>query len=282
VTFTDNHDGTATLAGTPAAGTGGTYPVTITASNGVTPDATQAFTITVRQPPAITSAASTTFTAGQPGSFAVTATGAPAVTLSETGALPAGVTFTNNGNGTGTLAGTPASGTGGTYPITITASNGVSPDATQSFTLTVTTPVVTPPPPELTGLRVRPRAFRAAATNRGTKGTTITYSDTLAAQTTLVVYRKVPGVRHAGTCDSPPKHRHHGKLKSCTRLVRVGSLTHQDSAGTNRLRFNGRLRGHALRAGGYEVTATATLAGEQSGTIGASFTIRPVRKRPRA
>ena len=51
--------------------------------------------------------------------------------------LPSGVTFSDNGDGTATLAGTPAAGTGGSYPITITATNGVSPDATQSFTLTV-------------------------------------------------------------------------------------------------------------------------------------------------
>ena len=51
VTFVDNGDGTATLAGTPAGGTGGTYTLTITATNGVTPDATQSFTLTVDQAP---------------------------------------------------------------------------------------------------------------------------------------------------------------------------------------------------------------------------------------
>ena len=38
----------------------------------------------------------------------MTSTGVPTATLSETGALPAGVTFTDNGDGTATLAGTPA------------------------------------------------------------------------------------------------------------------------------------------------------------------------------
>ena len=137
VTFTDNGDGTATLAGTPAANTGGTYPFTITATNGVSPAATQPFTLTVNQAPRITSPAGTTFTAGQAGTFTVTTTGVPNSTLSETGALPPGVTFTDNGDGTATLAGTPAANTGGTYPFTITATNGVSPAATQSFTLTV-------------------------------------------------------------------------------------------------------------------------------------------------
>jgi large repetitive protein len=137
VTFSDNGDGTATLGGTPATGTQGTYPITITASNGFSPDASQSFTLTVDGPPAITSGPSTTFTEGSSGSFTVTSTGVPTAALSETGGLPSGVSFVDNGDGTATLAGTPAGGSNGTYPITITASNGVSPDATQSFTLTV-------------------------------------------------------------------------------------------------------------------------------------------------
>ena len=137
VTFTDNGDGTATLAGTPAPGSSGPYPFTITATNGVSPDATQAFTLTVNHAPGITSPVGTTFTAGQAGTFTVTSTGVPNATLSETGTLPSGVTFTDNKNGTATLAGTPAPGSSGPYPFTITATNGVSPDATQAFILTV-------------------------------------------------------------------------------------------------------------------------------------------------
>ena len=137
VSFHDNGDGTATLAGTPASGTGGSYPVTITAHNGVGSDATQSFTLTVNQAAAITSAANATFTVGSAGSFTFTSTGRPTASLSESGALPSGVSFHDNGDGTATLAGTPASGTGGSYPVTITAHNGVGSDAVQSFTLTV-------------------------------------------------------------------------------------------------------------------------------------------------
>ena len=146
VTFTDNGDGTATIAGTPAAGSGGPYPFTITATNGVSPAATQAFTLTVNQAPGITSSAGTTFTVGQAGTFTVTTSGVPNSTLSETGALPSGVTFKDNGDGTATLAGTPAANSGGPYPFTITATNGVSPAATQAFTLTVNqAPAITSP-----------------------------------------------------------------------------------------------------------------------------------------
>jgi len=138
VTFTDNGNGTATLSGTPAAGTGGTYPMTITAHNGIGSDDAQSYTLTVNQPAAVTSASSTTFKVGTAGSFGVTSTGFPKPGLSIGGAtLPSGVTFVDNGNGTATLSGTPAAGTGGTYPFTVTAHNGVGSDGTQNFTLTV-------------------------------------------------------------------------------------------------------------------------------------------------
>ncbi len=137
VTFVDNGDGTATLSGTPAAGTGGTYPISFTAFNGIGTEATQSFTLTVDQSTAVTSATSTTFTVGSGGTFTVTTTGFPTAALSETGSLPGGVTFTDNGNGTATLAGTPTAGSGGLYPISITANSGVGSAATQSFTLTV-------------------------------------------------------------------------------------------------------------------------------------------------
>jgi putative Ig domain-containing protein len=137
VTFVDNGDGTATLAGTPAANAGGNYSIVITASNGVDPDATLAVAITVNQPPTVSGPASATFVVNHAGSVGFTSTGFPAVSLTASGPLPAGVTFVDNGNGTATLAGAPAPGTVGSYPITITASNGVPPNATLAFTLIV-------------------------------------------------------------------------------------------------------------------------------------------------
>src|SRR5262249_40549336 len=128
------------------------YHLSFTAANGVSPDAVQDFTLTVNQPPAITSAAATTFAAGTAGYFLVSTTPGfpPTTTLTLAGALPAGVSFTDNGNGTATLAGTPAAGTAGTYRLRLTAGNGVSPDAVQDFTLTVVAP-----PTALLGVRVQ-------------------------------------------------------------------------------------------------------------------------------
>jgi YVTN family beta-propeller protein len=91
------------------------------------------------QAPAITSADAASIGMRSPADVTVTATGIPAPAITETGALPKGITLTGHGNGTASLSGIVAAGTTGRYPITITAANGVGSPATQAFTLTVTT-----------------------------------------------------------------------------------------------------------------------------------------------
>lgn len=93
--------------------------------------------------PQITSAAGANYLVGSPVAFTVTSTGAPVPTLTVTGNLPSGVTFTDNGNGTGTFAGTATPL--GVYNLTITASNGVSPDAIQPFGVVIFAPAVPAP-----------------------------------------------------------------------------------------------------------------------------------------
>ena len=91
-------------------------------------------------PTSITSANNTIFTEETVSTFTVTATGFPTITFTITGTLPDGVTFDS---ASGILSGTPAVGSSGTYPLTFTASNGISPNATQNFTLTVIETTIT-------------------------------------------------------------------------------------------------------------------------------------------
>jgi hypothetical protein len=65
-----------------------------------------------------------------------TTAGTPTPALSLTGTLPVGVTLVGIADGTASLGGTPAAGTGGTYSLTLTATDSVG-SATQAFTLTV-------------------------------------------------------------------------------------------------------------------------------------------------
>ena len=133
----------------PQSSLNGAFGVTMDAANAyvasLVSSAVTTFGITAA--PVFTSADNTSATSGSAmNTFTVTTTGNPTPTLSNTGALPSGVSFTDNGDGSATITGTPADGSAGPWPIMITATNGVSPDATQAFILTVAAPAPTPTP----------------------------------------------------------------------------------------------------------------------------------------
>ena len=86
------------------------------------------------QAPAFLSPDSTTFTAGEFGSFTLETSGYPCPSIAlDSGTLPGGVTFSTE---SAILSGTPAVGTGGSYPLTFSATNSTG-SASQSFTLNV-------------------------------------------------------------------------------------------------------------------------------------------------
>ena len=125
------------LSGTPgAADVGLTGTIDISASNGLIPDDVQSFTIdVVGIAPAFTTSPFTTAEAYTPYSSMVAATGAPAPTVSVSGGLPSWLSFNP---ATGELSGTPSGGDAGSnVNVTLVASNGLAPDAVQSFTITV-------------------------------------------------------------------------------------------------------------------------------------------------
>ena len=190
---------TKTLSGTPAAGAGGVYPISFKAANGVGTDATQSFTLTVNQAPAITSANNATFVAGTAGTFTVATTGAPAPTVTQTGTLPTGVTFSSASR---TLSGTPAVGTGGTYPISFIASNGVGTNATQSFTLTVNAAPSISSASSTTFTEGNFRSFPVTAS--GYPAPTFSATGTLPGGVTFTPSGVLSGTPAAGTAGSYP------------------------------------------------------------------------------
>jgi hypothetical protein len=122
------------ISGTPTAV--GTFTGTVTATNGVGSVATQNFSIAVQQAPSITNgpppAVAVVNTAYN---FSYTSSGYPAPVFSViSGALPPGLTISSAGVISGTLT------TAGTFLGTIDAGNTLSPDAMQSFSITVLTP----------------------------------------------------------------------------------------------------------------------------------------------
>jgi LmbE family N-acetylglucosaminyl deacetylase len=102
--------------------------------------------------PSVSVPAAASFEVGVAGSITVKAAGSPLPGLTLAGELPTGVSFHDNGNGTATLAGTPAAsltapGTSRAFPLTVTATNELG-QADGRLTLTVVNPPEPPAPPD--------------------------------------------------------------------------------------------------------------------------------------
>jgi hypothetical protein len=123
--------------------TGGVYRSTIVAvfQNGRKIERVrQAFTLTVDEGPVVVSISAKRAHAGQWYDTIFKTTGYPVPTVTESGRLPFGVNFTDNGNHRASLTGTPNLLTAGSYPITLTASNGVGSPSVRHMILVVARP----------------------------------------------------------------------------------------------------------------------------------------------
>jgi hypothetical protein len=136
---------------------------------------------------------------------------------------------------------------------------------------------------QLAKLNLSPTSFVPDPTGNGASaasagletGTTISYSDSLAATVVFDVDSPLPGLREQGHCvraSSVPK-RKRRKLRSCTYLSLLGSFTHSDRRGSNKLHFTGRLRHSSLPPGKYELRATPHLGHHDGSTTTASFRV---------
>jgi hypothetical protein len=141
-----------------------------------------------------------------------------------------------------------------------------------------------PAPPPVTGaaiskLGINPTTFSAAARGgsiakrRRHVGTTVSYTQLVAARTRFVVRVPRAGVRtRSGKCVKRSKR--HKRGRRCTRFVSVGSFARAGTAGANSFHFTGRVRHHKLRPGRYRLDATAKAAGKAR-TVKKRFRIVP-------
>jgi len=122
-----------TLAGTPTKPGSFTFDIVVTDSTKTT--AKKTFTLVVGGiPPTITSGPPPAGVVGVPYSHTITVTGTQPIGVTVSG-LPPGLSFNP---GTNQITGTPTAA--GSYPGSILAFNGVPPDATQAYTIVVTSP----------------------------------------------------------------------------------------------------------------------------------------------
>jgi hypothetical protein len=145
-----------------------------------------------------------------------------------------------------------------TFSVTAASAGGRSGGSAQSASITTLPLPAGVTPPALSALKASLVSFFAS----GSGGTELSYSDSAAATSTIAVIRVRDGFKHAGGCVVV------GNVggKRCTSLLLVGTLTHVDVAGANRVRFDGRIAGHALPAGLYQLRITPSLGGVAGNT----------------
>ena len=136
---------TGALAITPQT-PGGNYSFSVTATNGISPATTEPFTFYISQAPtSLTIPYPMTMVTGVDASYRVTAAGYPSPAMTETGPLPSGLSFVDNGDGTGTLSGTPSSSATGSSVLSFTATNATgSQTGSASFTVEAVPQITVP------------------------------------------------------------------------------------------------------------------------------------------
>jgi virginiamycin B lyase len=165
--------------------------------------------------------------------------------------------------------------------LVVTNPTGATAGTWLSFT-TAPAPPAAGGAPALSGLKLAPSAFFAAPSgptlSRVHYGTTASYRDSQAANTTFTVLQKLRGVLRGRKCVAPRRAHPKQRLKRCTRRVAVGSFTRLDIAGVNRFRFSGRLNGRALKRGRYALRAAARAGTLASRPIEVGFRIKNKRR----
>jgi len=134
------------------------------------------------------------------------------------------------------------------------------------------------PLPSISALTIGPGAFFAAPSGptasaaKKRYGATVSYRDSLAATATFTVLVPTAGRRQGAGCVKPSHKNRRGKR--CKYLRALGSFTHADRAGANRLHFSGRIKGRRLPAGSYELKVVPRDAAGSGPAVEKAFKIR--------
>jgi len=147
----DQGDGTAGFAWTPTVDQTGNHLVTFVVTDAGSPAESDSETVTfsvgaVNQPPVLAPVGDHTVYEGSPFSIALDASDPDAVALAfSVEGLPVDGVLLDNGDGTGEFGWTPAAGSAGTFPLTVTVTDDGAPPLEDSEDITVT---VIPRPPK--------------------------------------------------------------------------------------------------------------------------------------
>lgn len=179
----------------------------------------------------------------------------------------------------------PADAAAGAYEVVLIGrlENGQERSGVAQLTVRARPPVPDASKPRLSAARIEPKTFKAATRKRPKRGTGVSYSLSEAASVRVVVercakYAKPKGGRRAkrSGADVAVRRRRAVERGRCLRFAALaGPQTKAGKAGANEFRFNGRVRGRALKPGPYRLALTPTdAAGNRGGTARVGFAIR--------
>jgi hypothetical protein len=201
--------------------------------------------------------------------------------------LPPGLQINSS---TGQITGTPTSAGSYTATLTVTDHDGITASRSAAVTIAMPPTIGTSPTigtPKLTELRVAPRTFTLAG--RKVKGTCvnqtaknknhpkctrpiklhISYKLTAATSVKFTLKLLAPGRKVHGRCVKPTAKN--AKNKHCIRKQSVhGTITTSGSTSSDSFTFTGKIGGHKLAPGTYQLTATVTDGTSQT----TNFTIK--------
>ena len=181
---------------------------------------------------------------------------------------PAHGTLSAINNATGTVSYTPSVGFSGADTFTFAATDGINQGPSATATIAVTPATlsglhVSPSKLSLSGRKLKGRCVKTTGKNsRGPRcrlpiKLRVSYTLNGGAAVTITLSLKAPGERVGHRCVKPTKHN--GKHPRCTRLVSVrGTLTQTGKNGANKFTFDGKIGGHKLGPGTYELIAKPT------------------------
>ena len=156
-------NGAGQLSGTPTAT--GTFIFTVKATDTLTVNAIQGFTVVINSALSLTTASLPNWTQGRNYSQTLNTTGGtPNVSFAATGSVPAGLTLSN----VGVLSGTPSAA--GTYNFSVTASDAAGAASGQSYTVVIN-PAITVTPAALPAWTISKTGYSQTITSANGTGT---------------------------------------------------------------------------------------------------------------
>ena len=219
-------------------------------------------------PPDLTLAAPATAVAGAPASFSLTASDFSGV-ASEV------IAFGDGASAAGPAATHTYAAPGG-FTVTGTATDVWGHLAGTDATIAVSDATA----PVVSGLRLSRKRFAVgrastpvSARRKVRRGTKISYQSSEAGQARLRIERRRRGFRRGRRCVAK-RPRGVRRPRRCTRFTRAGTLSRSATAGSNVVRFSGRIGRRALKRGRYRLTLVVTDAsGNESSPSRAGFRI---------